>query len=30
MYTMAAIAVIVMPALVLIAGLVIWLRRRHL
>ena len=30
MYTMAAIAVIVLPALVLVAGLVVWLRRRHL
>ena len=30
MYTMAAIAVIVIPVLVLVAGLVVWLRRRHL
>ena len=30
MYAMAAIAVIVVPVLVLIAGLVVWLRRRHL
>ena len=30
MYTMAAIAVIVIPVLVLAAGLVVWLRRRHL
>jgi len=30
MYAMAAIAVIVVPVLVLAAGLVVWLRRRHL
>ncbi len=30
MYTMAGIAVIVMPLLVLAAGFVVWLRRRHL
>ena len=30
MYTMAGIAVILLPVLVLAAGLVVWLRRRHL
>lgn len=30
MYTMAAVAIIVLPVLVLVAGLVVWLKRRHL
>ena len=30
MYAMAAVAVIIVPVLVLVAGLIVWLKRRHL